>query len=212
MWVDASAKTPTWQRRRSLRACLPDQAGGASEGGPARGRRRHAVAVEALAPPDAGSSRRDSCRDSRRNSVHECPNPAWRGPILPFVYTIAIPRPPTTQAHGPTVYTNTPKRPRGAISTDLCTLLRRRPGGEAHVAGVVTQPPTHTSSQSLYFRIRLRLCLEPSRFRHPTFPKQNRDLDHDSSFADFSPLSLRGEVSVCPSAYRLECSSYAQRA
>ena len=146
------------------------------------------------------------------NSVHKRPNPARRGPILPFVYTIAIPRPPTTQAHGPTVYTNTPKRPRGAISTDLCTLLRRRPGGEAHVAGVVTQPPTHTSSQSLYFRIRLRLCLEPSRFRHPTFPKQNRDLDHDSSFADFSPLSLRGEVSVCPSAYRLECSSYAQRA
>ena len=146
------------------------------------------------------------------NSVHKRPNPARRGPILPFVYTIAIPRPPTTQAHGPTVYTNTPKRPRGAISTDLCTLLRRRPGGEAHVAGVVTQPPTHTSSRSFYFRIRLRLCLEPSRFRHPTFPKQNRDLDHDSSFADFSPLSLRGEVSVCPSAYRLECSSYAQRA
>ena len=47
-----------------------------------------------------------------------------------------------------TVYTNAPKRPRGAISTDLCTLLRRRPGGEAHVAGVVTQPPTHTSSRS----------------------------------------------------------------
>ena len=56
------------------------------------------------------------------NSVHKRPNPAWRGPILPFVYTIAIPRPPTTQAHGPTVYTNAPKRPRGAISTDLCTL------------------------------------------------------------------------------------------
>ena len=51
----------------------------------------------------------------------------------------------------PTVYTNAPKRPRGAISTDLCTLLRRRPGGEAHVAGVVTQPPTHTSSRSPYF-------------------------------------------------------------
>ena len=68
------------------------------------------------------------------NSVHKRPNPARRGPILPFVYTIAIPRPPTTQAHGPTVYTNAPKRHRGAISTDLCTLLRRRPGGEAHVA------------------------------------------------------------------------------
>ena len=140
------------------------------------------MAAEALVPPDAGSSRRDSYRDSRRNSVHKCPetaprghfhrfvytpasprslataqqpnsvhkrpNPARRGPILPFVYTIAIPRSLTTQAHGPTVYTNAPKRHREAISTDLCTLLRRRPGGEAHVAGVVTQPPTHTSSRS----------------------------------------------------------------
>ena len=85
---------------------------------------------------------------ARPNSVHKCPNPARRGPILPFVYTIAIPRSLTTQAHGPTVYTNAPKRHREAISTDLCTLLRRRPGGEAHVAGVVTQPPTHTSSRS----------------------------------------------------------------
>ena len=151
--------------------------------GPARGRRRHAVVVEALAPPGAGSSRRDSYRDSRRNSVHECPetaprghfgrsvytpasprlsataqqpnsvhkrpNPARKGPILPFVYTIAIPRLPTTQAHGPIVYTNAPKRPREAISTDLCTLLRRRPGGEAHAVGAVTQPPTHTNSRSL---------------------------------------------------------------
>ena len=158
------------------------------------------------------ASPRLSTTAQQPNSVHKRPKTARRGPILPFVYTVAIPRPPTTQAHGPTVYTNAPKRPRGAISTDLCTLLRRRPGGEAHIAGVVTQPPPHTSSRSLYFRIRLRLCPEPSRFRHPTFPKQNRDLDHDSSFADFSPLSLRGEVSVCPSAYRLECSSYAQHA
>ena len=85
---------------------------------------------------------------ARPNSVHKCPNPARRGPILPFVYTIAIPRPPTTQVHGPTVYTNAPKRPRGAISTDLCTLLRHRPGGEAHAVGAVTQPPTHTNSRS----------------------------------------------------------------
>ena len=94
--------------------------------GAARRCRRHAMAAEALVPPDAACSRRDSCRDSRRNSVHKCPKMAPRGPILPFVYTIAIPRPPTTQAHGTTVYTNAPKRPRGAISTDLCTLLRPR--------------------------------------------------------------------------------------
>ena len=34
VWVDASAKMPTWQRRHSLRVCFPDQAGGASEEGP----------------------------------------------------------------------------------------------------------------------------------------------------------------------------------
>ena len=94
------------------------------------------------------ASPRLSTTAQQSNSVHKRPNPVRRGPILPFVYTIAIPRPPTTQAHGATVYTNAPKRPRGVISTDLCTLLRRRPGGEAHVAGVVTQPPTHTSSRS----------------------------------------------------------------
>ena len=65
-------------------------------------------------------------RSSRRNSVHKRSNPVRRGPILPFVYTIAIPRPPTTQAHGATVYTNAPKRRRGAIFVDLCTLLRPR--------------------------------------------------------------------------------------
>ena len=149
--------------------------------GPARGRRRHAVAVEALAPPDAArvairiatrvatvytnapKRRReailtDLCTllrphvcPQQPNSVHKRPNPVRRDPILPFVYTIAIPRPPTTQAHGATVYTNAPKRHRGAISTDLCTLLRRRPGGEAHVVGAVTQPPTHTNSRSLYY-------------------------------------------------------------
>ena len=83
------------------------------------------------------------------NSVHKRPNPVRRDPILPFVYTIAIPRPPTTQAHVATVYTNVPKRRGEVISTNLCTLLRRRLGGEAHVARAVTQPPTHTNSRSL---------------------------------------------------------------
>ena len=144
--------------------------------GPARGRRRHAVAAEALVPPGAArvairiatrvatvytnAPKRlreailaDLCTLLRvptvartilasRNSVHKCPNPARRGPILPFVYTIAIPRPPTAQAHGATVYTNAPKRRRGAILADLCTLLRRRTGGEAHVASAVTPTPS----------------------------------------------------------------------
>ena len=145
--------------------------------GLARRRRWHAMAAEALVPPGAArvairiatrvatvytnapKRRReavfaDLCtllrphgRSQQRNSVHKRPNPARRGPILPFVYTIAIPRPPTTQAHGATVYTNAPTRPQRAISTDLCTLLRRRLGGEAHAAAA-TQPPTHTSSRS----------------------------------------------------------------
>ena len=165
---------PTWQRRHSLRACLPDQARG-----PARGRHRHAMAVEALVPPDAARvairiatrvatvytnapKRRgeailtDLCTllrphvcPQQPNSVHKRPNPVRRDPILSFVYTIAIPRPPTTQAHGATVYTNALKRHREAILADLCTLLRHHPGGEAHIAGVVTQPPTHTNSRSL---------------------------------------------------------------
>ena len=102
------------------RRCQPSSGAARSEPvfptkreGPARGRRRHAVVVEALAPPDAA---RVAIRIATRVA---------------------------------TVYTNAPKRPRGAISTDLCTLLRRRPGGEAHAALAVTQPPTHTNSRSL---------------------------------------------------------------
>ena len=117
--------------------------------GPARRRRRHAMVAEALVPPDAAriairiatrvatvytnapKRRReailtDLCTllrphvcPQQHNSVHKCPNPVRRGPILPFVYTIAIPRPPTTQAHGATVYTNAPKWHREAISVKM---------------------------------------------------------------------------------------------
>ncbi len=84
---------------------------------------------------------------------------------------------PTSARNGATVYTSAPKRRREAIFADLCTLLHthgrsrdragprvprhRRPHGprdartlrpEAHAAGAVTQPPTHTSSRSLPFR------------------------------------------------------------
>ena len=127
-----------------------------SERWPPRGRRRHTMVVEALVPLDAAcvatvytNAPKTAPRgpfpsicvhycdpkathnpSPRRNSVHECPNPARRGPILPFVYTIAIPRPPTTQAHGATVYTNAPKQLREAIFANLCTLLR--PHGRSH--------------------------------------------------------------------------------
>ena len=47
------------------------------------------------------------------------------------------------------MYTNAPKRRREAILANLCTLLRRRPGGDAHAALAVTQLLTHTNSRSL---------------------------------------------------------------
>ena len=104
--------------------------------------------------------------------------------------TSTAPRPPTTQAHNPTVYTNAPKRHREAISTDLCTLLRRRPGGEAHVAGVVTQPPTHTSSRS---RQTCRISRVPPRFT-PTA------LDHDQLLP--RPLRQTSRLGMRPSNSR----------
>ena len=101
------------------RRCQPGSGATRSEpvfptkrGGPARGRRRHAMAAEALVPPGAA---RVAIRIATRVA---------------------------------TVYTNAPKRIRETILADLCTLLRRRPGGEAYVAGAVTQPPTHTNSRS----------------------------------------------------------------
>ncbi len=139
------------------------------------------MVVEALVPPGAGSSRRDSRRNSRRNSVHKCPETAPRGPILPFVYTIAIPRPPTTQAHGATVYTNAPKRLRGAISADLCTLLRRRRGGETHVTGgddATTYPHELTKPQFLAVKCRSNKTPTRSHGSGIGFWSRGADLNH----------------------------------
>ena len=63
---------------------------------PPRGRRRHARAVEPLAPPAAA-------RVATRIATHGAAHGA---------------------AHGATVYTNAPKRTREAIFANLCTLLR----------------------------------------------------------------------------------------
>ena len=131
--------------------------------GLARRRRRHAMAAEALVPLDAarvatvytnapkrrrGAISTDLCTllrpygcSQQPNSVHKCPETARRGPILPFVYTIAIPRPPTTQAHGATVYTNAPKRRRGGHFHRSVYTLCRHPGGEAHAVLAVTPTP-----------------------------------------------------------------------
>ena len=119
-WEDTNLTMAPLTQSLSRRACFPDQGRGGHRGGAAGtpwwlGRSCHPMQL-AL----------QLARPSRPNSVHKRPKTARRGPILPFVYTIAIPRPPTTQAHGPTVYTNAPKRLRGAILADLCTLLRPR--------------------------------------------------------------------------------------
>ena len=114
-------------------------------------------------------------RPSRPNSVHKRPETARRGPILPFVYTIAIPRPLTTQAHGPTVYTNAPKRLRGAILADLCTLLRPRACPQRrHSPTVYTNAPKRRREAIL-----ADLCtlLRPHRTRDragPLVPRRRR--------------------------------------
>ena len=111
---------------------------------------------------------------ARHNSVHECPETARRGPILPFVYTIAIPRPPITQAHGPTVYTNAPKRLRGAILTDLCTLLR--PHGRSNdprEAQQCTQMPQN-SPEGPFPPICVHCCVAAGAVR-PTSPGRRRN-------------------------------------
>ena len=97
--------------------------------GPARGRRRHAVAVEALMPPDAArvairiatrvatvytnAPKRhrkaifgDLCTllcphvcPQQRNSVHKCPKTAPIGHFRRFVYTIALSPACATRCH-----------------------------------------------------------------------------------------------------------------
>ena len=59
---------------------------------------------------------------------------------------------PTSVHNSATVYTNASKWLQGAVFVNLCTLLRHRPSGDAHAAGAVTQPTTHTNSRSLRLR------------------------------------------------------------
>ena len=75
----------------------------------------------------------------RHDSVHKRPNLASEGSCHPFVYTIVIPRPLTTQARSPTVYTNAPNRRGEARSFHLCTLSR--PPRAAHGSIVYTNAP-----------------------------------------------------------------------
>ena len=91
--------------------------------GPARGRRRHAVAVEALAPPDAAHV---AIRIATRVATvyTNAPKRLRGGHFHRFVYTPASPRSLARSSRGATVYTNAPKRRGEARSSHLCTLLR----------------------------------------------------------------------------------------
>ena len=110
--------------------------------GPARRRRRHAMAVEALAPPGAGSSRRDSYRDSRRNSVHKCPETAPRGRFRRSVYTTASPRLSTTTQQPNSVHKRPNPARRGPILPFVYTIaIPRPPTTQAHGATVYTNAP-----------------------------------------------------------------------
>ena len=123
--------------------------------GPARGRRQHAVAVEALMPPDAARvatrvatvytnapKRRGEARSSHLCTLlrpHVCPRQRnsptvytnapkrHREAIFGDLCTLLRPHVCPQQRNSPTVYTNAPKWHRGAILANLCTLLRCRP-------------------------------------------------------------------------------------
>ena len=108
---------PTWQRRHSRRACLPDQARG-----PARGRRRHAMAIEALVPPGAA---RVAIRIVTRVAIVYTNAPIWRGEAISTdLCTLLTPHGCSHDPRVAIVYTNAPKRCREAVFGDLCTLLR----------------------------------------------------------------------------------------
>ena len=93
--------------------------------GPARGRRRHAVAVEALMPPDAA---RVAIRIATRVATVYTNAPKRRREARSsHLCTLLCPHVCPQQRNSPTVYTNAPKWHRGAILANLCTLLRCRP-------------------------------------------------------------------------------------
>ena len=90
--------------------------------GPARRRRRHAVAAEALVPPGAT---RVAIRIATRVATVYTNAPKRRGEaILANLCTLLRPHVCPQQRNSPTVYTNAPIRRGKARSSHLCTLLR----------------------------------------------------------------------------------------
>ena len=106
MWVDAPVKTPAWRRRHSRRVCFPGQ----GRGGPPRG--------AAGTPWRLGRSSHPT-----RLAPQQCTQMAQNGAERPFS-PICVHSCVFAPAHnGATVYTNGPKRLRGVIFANLCTLF-----------------------------------------------------------------------------------------
>ena len=94
--------------------------------GPARGRRRHAVAIEALVPPGAT---RVAIRIATRVATHVATvytnaSKRRREARSSHLCTLLRPHVCPQQRNSPTVYTNAPKWRGEARSSHLCTLLR----------------------------------------------------------------------------------------
>ena len=94
--------------------------------GPARGRRRHAVAIEALVPPGAT---RVAIRIATRVATHVATvytnaSKRRREARSSHLCTLLRPHVCPQQRNSPTVYTNAPIRRGEARSSHLCTLLR----------------------------------------------------------------------------------------
>ena len=90
--------------------------------GQARGRRRHAMVVEALVPP--GAARVAIRIATRVATVYTNALKRHRGAIFGDLCTLLRPRVCPQQRNSPTVYTNAPIRCGEARSSHLCTLLR----------------------------------------------------------------------------------------
>ena len=94
--------------------------------GPARRRHRHAMVVEALAPPDAARvAIRIATRVATRVATVYTNAPKRRREDISIdLCTLLRHHGCPQRRNSPTVYTNAPKRRREAILANLCTLLR----------------------------------------------------------------------------------------
>ena len=106
--------------------------------GPARGRRRHAVAVEALVPP--GTAR----VVNRVAAVYTSAPKRRRETVFANLCTLLRHHSRSRDWAGPRVPRH--RRPHGSRATQVF-------GPEARPTRVVTQPPTHTNLRSLSFQL-----------------------------------------------------------